>query len=642
MIRLSNRTRPFPWSQTVVMGAALGLLAVFFSYFNLLGSLELAAYDQRFILRGNNDPAPEVLIVGITDDCLEKLGRWPWDRDVHGRLLEVLTEGKAAAVGMDILFSEPSRDLSMDQAMITATKAAWEAGVPVIYAMEASPEISHLPGFLTPRSLRLPIPELMETAKAGYINVTPDQDGILRKMILWMEYQGWPITSFNVLLWALSQGVTTDELYQHLDELFQPNPTNLPLGHFDFPLDRGGRTLINYAGGPGSFPVLPYHLVAEGAYPPSTFDNALVLVGFYAPGLGDYYFTPFAKDQPMYGIEVHANIVNTLLASGPIAPLSLPANLSIAFFLGFGSIFLYQAVRPLWGFACLAALTLAFYLANSILFARHGIYLEAVYPLLAVIGSYLTALVYNFVVEQRDRQRVTRLFGRYVAPQVVEEILSVGEENLRLGGTKRKVTLLFIDIRGFTPLSEKLSPEEVVKVLNEYFEMVTRSIFENKGTVDKFMGDAAMALFNAPLPLEDHALWAVKAAKAITEEGAALQQRVLEMSGVTLHFGIGINTGEAIVGNIGSENRMEYTAIGDAVNLAARLESNAKPGQVLVSETVYQEVAGRLPLEPVGEIQVKGKSQPVMVYQLVKYQPQEPGEEKKYSSLAVCQYEFRK
>jgi adenylate cyclase len=618
------------------MGVAIGLLAVFFSYFNLLGTLELAAFDQRFVWRQAQDPAQEILIVGITEDCLEELGRWPWDRDVHGRLLEVLTQGGAAAVGMDILFSEPSRDPWMDAVLVEATAAAWKSGVPVIYAIDASPKQSGLPGFLTPTELHLPIPELMEVAKAGYINVTPDkQDGALRKMILWMEYEGWPITSFDVLLWAMAQGMTTDELYRQLDDLFEPNRPSLPLGQFDFPLDQGGRSLINYSGGPGSFPVLPYHLVVGGAYPPSTFDGAIVMVGFYARGMGDYFFTPFAKDAPMYGIEAHANILHTLLEAGPISPLPLGANLGLVFFLGFGSMFIYQAIRPVWGFAALMILAIAFYGLNASLFENRGIYLETIYPLLALTGSYLTALVYNFIVERRDKQRVTRLFGRYVAPQVVEEILSIGEDNLRLGGTRRRITLLFIDIRGFTPLSEKLSPEEVVKVLNEYFEIVTRCIFENKGTIDKFMGDAAMALFNAPLALEDHALWAVKAAKAITEEGAVLQQKVLEMSGVTLHFGIGINTGDAVVGNIGAENRMEYTAIGDTVNLAARLESNAKPGQVLVSETVYQDVAGRLPLEPVGEIQVKGKSQSVMVYQLMKEDPQQPMEEKKYSETAV-------
>ncbi|MEW5921528.1 MAG: adenylate/guanylate cyclase domain-containing protein [Bacillota bacterium] len=611
---MSQKTRRFPLVVSLVMGVIVGLIAVVLSYFNLAGNLERSLFDLRFSLRGTQEPAHEILIVGITPDCLAKLGRWPWDRDVHARLLDVLTAGNAAVVGMDIIFAEPSREAGMDEALISATARA----VPVVYAADIPPMKSGIPGFLTARNITLPLPELMEVAETGFVNVTPDIDGILRRSILWMELEGKPIASFDLLLWALAKGISTAELYDHLDRQFIPGQSALPLGNYIFPLDMGGRTPINYSGGPQNFPVLPYHLVVEGAYPPSFFEGAVILVGYFAEGLGDYYFTPFARDTPMYGVECHANTVNTLLHSGPIRELPVAATLALVFLLALASMLLYQALRPLWGFASLLVLAVAFYLITLSLFNNSSFYVETFYPMFSLGVSYISALAYNFIAEQRDRQRVTRIFGRYVAPQVVDEILSVGEENLKLGGIKRRITILFIDIRGFTPLSEKLTPEGVVAVLNEYFDIVTKCIFENKGTIDKFIGDAAMALFNAPLPLEDHALWAVRAGKAITEEGAALQKKVLEMSGVTLHFGIGINTGDAVVGNIGSVNRMDYTAIGDAVNLAARLESNAKPGQVLVSESVYEEVAGRLPLEPMGEIPVKGKSKPVKIFQLIR------------------------
>ena len=594
------------------MGGGLGFLVLLLSYFNIFGNLERSALDLRFSLRGAEPPCSDILIVGITEECLEELGRWPWERDIHAKLLDVLTEGGASAIGFDIIISEPSRESWRDEALVEATARSKN----VVYPIDAPPTVSQIPGFLTPASLTLPLPELREVAKAGFVNVTPDRDGIMRRTILWMEYEGWPLASFDGVIQALFQGTSTDELYAHLDSIFEPRRSALPLGKFVFPLDPGGNTLINYSGGPGNFPVLPYHLVVEGAHPPSTFANKIIMVGFYASGLGDCFFTPFAKDRLMYGVGVHANILHTMLKAGPIYPVPLGINLLIVFLLALISMFIYQALRPIWGFAGLVIMAAAFFLITTHLFNDYRIYAEGVYPLISLAGSYVTALVYNFVVEQRNRQRITRIFGRYVAPQVVDQILTVGEENLKLGGTRRHITILFIDIRGFTPLSEKLPPEGVVAVLNEYFEIVTRCIFENKGTIDKFIGDAAMVLFNAPLDLEDHSLWAVKAARAITREGAALQKKVLEMSGVTLHFGIGINTGDAVVGNIGAENRMDYTAIGDAVNLAARLESNAKPGQVLVSESVYEEVAGRIPLEPMGEISVKGKSKPVKIYQL--------------------------
>lgn len=607
-----KKTQTFPLKVTILMGVLVGLVAVILSYFNLAGNLERSLYDLRFSLRGEQEPAYEIMIVGVTPECLAELGRWPWDRDVHARLLDVLTEGGAAAVGMDIIFAEPSREEGMDEALIEATARS----VPVVYAADIPPAVSEIPGFLTARNITLPLDELMAVGETGFVNVTPDIDGILRRSILWMELGGQPVPSFDLLLWAYAEGISIDELYATLDRQFAPSQDTLTLGAHEFPLDGGGRTPINYVGGPQTFLVLPYHQVVDGSIPSSFFEEAVILVGYFAEGLGDYYFTPFARDNPMYGVESHANTVNTLLHAGPIKELPLITNLALVFLLALGSMFLYQALRPVLGLASLVVFAVAFYIITLNLFNNRSLYVETFYPMFALGASYISALAYNFIVEQRDRQRVTRIFGRYVAPQVVDEILGVGEENLKLGGTKRRVTLFFIDIRGFTPLSEKLSPEGVVAVLNEYFDIVNNCIFENKGTIDKFMGDAAMAIFNAPLPLEDHALWALRAAKCITSKGAELQQKVYEMSGVNLQFGIGINTGDAVVGNIGSENRMEYTAIGDTVNLAARLESNAKPGQVLVSEAVYNDVAGRLPLEPMGEISVKGKSKPIKIYQL--------------------------
>jgi len=609
---VSGKSRRVSFIYSLAIGALLGLVMIFFVYFNLFANLERNAFDLLFSIRGSEEPAPEVMVVGITEGCLEELGRWPWERDIHARLLDILKEGEAAAVGMDIIIAEPSADPSADAALIEATAR----GGPSVYPAEASPETSTVPGFLRPQNLVLPLPGLLEHAGAGFINVTPDGDGILRNSILWMEHQGEPLASFDLALWAAARGMKEAELYEKLDSQFTPAPEGLTLENTSFPLDRGGRTLINYSGGPGSFPVLPYHLVVDGAYPPSTFIDKVILVGYYAPGLGDYYFTPHSKDTPMYGVEVHANVLHTLLQAGPIHQAPLSTVMALVFFLGAGTMPLFRALKPLWSFLCFLLIAAGFFALAVYLFDSRSFYLESTYPLITLGLGYVVALGYNFILEQRDKQRVTRLFGRYVAPQVVEEILEVGEENLKLGGTRREVTLLFVDIRGFTPLSERLSPEEVVEVLNQFFDLVTASIFENRGTLDKFMGDAAMAIFNAPLHEKDHAYWAVKAARDIVQKGKLLQEKVQEISGVTLNFGIGINTGYAVVGNIGSENRMEYTAIGDAVNLAARLESNAEPGQVLISESTYQAVAGQLPLDYAGKISVKGKAEPVQIYQL--------------------------
>ncbi len=222
----------------------------------------------------------------------------------------------------------------------------------------------------------------------------------------------------------------------------------------------------------------------------------------------------------------------------------------------------------------------------------------------------------NFVREQEEKRQVTRIFGRYVASQVVEEILNVGEQNLKLGGHRREISVLFVDIRQFTRIVEQLGPEEIVELLNRFFEIVTRCIFENKGTIDKFIGDAVMAFFNAPILLENHAARAVQAARQIMQEIGELREIAREKWQIELQPGIGVNIGEAVVGNIGTENRMDYTAIGDTVNLAQRLESIAGPGEVLISEEVYRYVQNKFSIVPLGEKAIKGKEQPVMVYKL--------------------------
>ena len=218
-------------------------------------------------------------------------------------------------------------------------------------------------------------------------------------------------------------------------------------------------------------------------------------------------------------------------------------------------------------------------------------------------------------------------FRKYVAPQVVDDIMKTGEYKIELGGETRDIAVLFVDIRGFTPLSESLKPEQVVEILNEYLNLTTKSIFKNSGTLDKFIGDATMAVFNAPFALEDYEMQALRTAKDIVSGAKALEESCMERFGKKVAFGVGVNCGEAVVGNIGCDFRMDYTAIGDTVNTAARLESNAKAGQVLISEYIYERVKDKgVKVAPIGEIPLKGKSKGVFVYQLIEIDGEKVGE----------------
>jgi len=254
------------------------------------------------------------------------------------------------------------------------------------------------------------------------------------------------------------------------------------------------------------------------------------------------------------------------------------------------------------------------------------------YPLLAVFLVYVATVVLQYLRERRERSRVTEIFGRYVSKGVVKEILQ-NKEEIQLGGVRRDVTLVFVDIRGFTPLSEKMQPEEVILILNEYLDLCTRAVFAYEGTLDKYIGDGVMSIFGAPMDQPDHAARAIRAALQMKKGSAQLAERLIEKYGRSVSFGIGINSGPAVIGNIGSQERMDYTAIGDTVNLAARLESNAKPGQILISQNTYERVKDQFVLTPLEPIKVKGKEQPVQIYQvegeLADFQNQDDNQEMK-------------
>lgn len=236
--------------------------------------------------------------------------------------------------------------------------------------------------------------------------------------------------------------------------------------------------------------------------------------------------------------------------------------------------------------------------------------------LLGAQAACLLCIVLLRLRGERRLRKVEHIIGRYMAPQVVHQILNSGEAGLRLGGTRRILTILFVDIRGFSMLSETAEPEEVVAILNEYLNLTAGCILRYEGTLDKFIGDAAMAVFNAPFFQEDHPMKAVQAAWAMKEGAAGLERRLMDRYGRQVQFGIGIHTGPAVFGNIGSLTRMDYTAVGDAVNTAARLESLAKPGQILISETTYEAVKDRIRVSSPGKLQMKGKEQEIVVYEL--------------------------
>ncbi len=381
---------------------------------------------------------------------------------------------------------------------------------------------------------------------------------------------------------------------------------------------------ISYAGKPYDYEHISLCRLLDGSVDPRIFNGCIVLVGAYAAGLQDNFSVPNSSDL-MYGVEIHANIIQGLLDGKTPVPANRMSAAIISAFLAAAAYLISRRFKIKASTPCTAVIA-AGYVGFSVVSNLNGITYPILYaPLFSVLG-YLLNLLRKYAEQSAEKRRMTAAFKKYVAPQVVEEISRSGKYHIKLGGENRHIAVLFVDIRGFTPMSESLEPEQVVDILNSYLNLTTNAIFSNGGTLDKFIGDATMAVFNAPFDLDDYVFRAVKTAWDIVGGGNAIEEKFLEKYGKSVSFGVGVNCGSAVVGNIGCDFRMDYTAIGDTVNTAARLESNAKRGQVLISGEVYEQVKDRITAEPIGEIPLKGKSKGVFVYSLTGIKTEENGE----------------
>ena len=350
-------------------------------------------------------------------------------------------------------------------------------------------------------------------------------------------------------------------------------------------------------------------LFRSGKVPADYFAGKIVLIGPYAAGLQDSYLTAADHAAPMYGMEFQANAIQALLWEDYRREVPDGIQLTALFFLLLLALagFWKRKVRlstGLWLLLCAGAVGFC-----RLMYDR-GLVLHLLWIPLGVTALYVGCIAFNYMQASLEKRRITNTFERYVAPEIVREILREGTSGLELGGKLTRIAVLFVDVRGFTPMSERLKPTQVVEILNCYLSLISDCILKNGGTLDKFVGDAAMAFWGAPLPQEDYVMHALKAAADMAEGSRALSQELLKRYGRTVSFGIGVHVGEAVVGNIGSAKRMDYTAIGDTVNTAARLEANAPAGTIYISRAVADEAGERIRTTSLGDtVKLKGKKE---------------------------------
>ncbi len=666
------------WRERVVrlsMGLCIGcaFLALYLWQPLIVQQADRNIYDIFLRANGGGTPSPTPALIDIDDASLASIGQWPWPRHIVGKLVANLTEAGAAAIGLDIIFSEP------DNTSLKSLQESFEqhfnmhlplTSIPAelydndrIFAtiLQQSPVVlgsfTQFKGHITPLppdnlpadgiwinapkgsleatrfipkglGATLPLPELRAVAPLATLNAESDPDGITRSIPLLTQVGDRIFISLAVRSLMRALGESTLGL--------STSPEGLKALHvkkYTIPVQVDGSFMVPYRGGRKYYPTFSAADILHNKIPPEEIQGRIFIVGTSAPGLLDIRPTPF--DAIYSGAEIHAAVLDAILSQRfiqiPSAHEKIQKVAIIA--LGICGAAFFAIVPPLGYFPVFIALI------GTILWGtwdafRDGVYLSPLYAMLTIFTQAGMLLVIRFWQEAQQKRTLRNAFSRYIAPDMVKRIVERGE--VVLAGEERTVTLLFSDIRNFTSLSEKLTPNQVVSALNRYFTPMTAIIHHSQGTVDKFIGDSVMAFWNAPLNVPRHPLLAINSALHMHDALHKLNQTLHEEMQITFNMGIGIHTGKVFVGNMGSAELLDYTCIGDSVNLAARLEGLCPlyGAKILTSSTTAQlcqsyveelkelqspkEKNEHIPTEvpyflPLDAIRVKGKMHPVEI-----------------------------
>lgn len=592
----------------LLVGTALLLLVMqlassFANVDSPLQTMELGARDAMMRLRGTQPVSGEVVIVAIDDLSLKWIGlQWPWPRAVHAEIVDKLNQAGAKVIGVDILLFEASADPSGDEALARAL-AESERSVAVM-------QIFRQPGAVT---LNLPYPAMRTSLDAlGITSLESDEDAITRSLQAY-DYFGEQVY-FN---WAFEVA----RLYLDAGPPVDFSSTGLRFNGQAVPLQRGD-LIVNLSGPAGTIPTYSATALMEGdvlAQNPDAFRGKIVLVGTTSIILKDVFPTPFSAQNPTPGVEIVANAVEMMLRGEYLRESPPWVNLLAILAAALLAAFISRSERPSLTLIFLGLAMGLYALAGYLAFRTARLYLPLIGPQVMLFLGVLLPTIEQAVSQELEKRRVRNLFTRFISPEMVDQLIATRDINSL--NKRANLSILFSDIRGFTTLSEKLTPEEVVALLNPYLEAMTGVIYQHGGTVDKYEGDAIIAFFGEPVSYPDHALRAVRAALDMRIALDELKAR-WEREGSprpNLEMGVGIHSGEVFVGLLGSAQRINYTVIGDAANLASRLQDLTKTYQwpILISGSTQRQVEEEFETEFVDSVLVKGKSEPVNTYKLI-------------------------
>ncbi|MBI5048848.1 MAG: adenylate/guanylate cyclase domain-containing protein [Deltaproteobacteria bacterium] len=630
---------------------------------SFLELLELKTIDARFKNRPPIAAGKEVVIATIDEKSLNELGRWPWPRTTIAKLIDVLTSSDAVVIAFDIMFSEPDEHSELKALIsfkekykgsgsipqgfleyINKVKTELDSDVQLSMAIKKSARVilgyffhfgkveTHKQGWelshnyqqvdvlkqgeenlINASAIESNIDVIAKGARGfGYYNIIPDNDGSVRWDPLVIRYKDKYYAPLSLQALKIYLGDPPLSL-----TLADYGVANIRLGETSIPVDESGRLFINYYGGRDIFPHYSITDIIKGRIEKEKLKGKIVLIGATAIGVYDMRVTPFEGTYP--GIDIHATVIDNILNKRFIVRpqwfglldililVSIPILLAIVF----------NRLDALYGTSVAVVLIIGYVYFSAYLFNK-GLVLNIIYPVLVAITTYLSFILYKWTLEAREKRKIKGTFQYYVAAPVMDELMK-HPEKLRLGGEEKELTVLFSDIRQFTTISEGLKPDILIKLLNEYLSVMSDVVFKYQGYLDKYIGDAIMAIYGAPLMQEDHIKKACLTAIEMMEKLNVMKQEWREKGLPSLNIGVGINTGNMVIGNIGSEQKYEYTAIGDNVNLASRLEGLNKlyGTNIIISERVQQEIKAELLCRELDIAQVKGKTKPKTIYELV-------------------------
>jgi adenylate cyclase len=606
--------------------------------------LESKTYDLRLRLRNllRHEPAPKnIVIVAIDEKSINEIGRWPWSRSVQAALINNIAKDKPRVIGVDIMYTEkesPQADAKLAEAIKAAGNVVLATRFDVPVGENVSPAPEDIPDFLwdsafmqvksvkgipwktfavKPNRVMPSLPEFSTVATLGHAYTLQDIDGSIRSDLLYLNFGDDCYPHFALQIARIALGIKMKDMVLY-------GGSGVALGKTFIPTYIDGSVVINYIGKEHSFPYRSAADVIKGRVPSGYFRNKIVLVGTSALATYDQKVTPFSGNMP--GVEKNANVVRNVLLNNFIRKSQGSLEVAVIIFTGILLGFTLPRLRAVSSALVASGVVGLYVITSCYLLMYENLWINFLYPVTNMLSIFTIQTVIRFFHEERKAKEIRQMFSSYVSPKIVKELID-NPEKARLGGERRTVTILFSDVMGFTSLSERRQPEEVVSLLNEYFEEMANIIFRWDGTLDKFVGDEIMALWGAPIEQPNHAELAIRCALHMSDKLDRLQEMWRSRGSDILDVGIGLNTGEVLIGNIGAQGKkMDYTAIGDHVNLAARVEKLTRQygTRILLTENTYDQVApliergalSHVELKELASVKVKGKEKEAKIFGL--------------------------